>query len=218
MNLRAEPGVKNPCETGGVYSIGVAAKPYVKAPANLKAVTRKTDSQTVSYSALKGVDGYQVQCSDGGKKWAQTKTGTSLTCRFTKLKPGAKYKFRVRSYVIENGKKFYGDWSEILNSATTPENPTVMGITSPKPANITVQWKKGSGVCTGYEISYSFSGDFKTGVKSVKVKANGKDMQSYTLANLTRYKTCYVRVRAYTSFAAKNYYSGWSRTVNTFVK
>jgi len=218
LNLRAEPGLENACETGGIYTIGVKAKPYVKAPANLKAVTRKTDSQTVSYSALKGVDGYQVQCSDGGKKWAQTKTGTSLTCRFTNLKPGAKYKFRVRSYVIEDGKKFYGDWSEVLNSATNPEEPAMVSAASAKPAHITVQWKKGEGVCTGYEICYSNSSSFKTVLRSDKVKAGDKDLQTYTLSGFARYKVCYIRVRTFTTFATKDYYSDWSKTTSVIVK
>lgn len=217
LNLRALNNAENACECGGIYSINVQVKPFIKTPADFKVITRKTDRQTVSYKALKGVDGYQVQCSDGGTKWDQTKSGTSLTCSFKGLTPGGKYKFRVRSYVIENGKKYYSAWSEVLNSACTPEKAQVKKASSDKSGQLTVQWAKNKGTCTGYEVCLSNDRSFKNIEKTVKVTADSKALQSCT-TKFPANRMCFAKVRAYTRFGGKTYYGAWSLYVSTYVK
>lgn len=218
LNLRALPGLANACETGGVYTIATAAKAYIKAPSEIKTLNKKTDSQTISYSKVKGVDGYQVQCSDGGTKWVQTKTGTSLTCAFKGLKPGLKYKFRVRSYVLESGQKCFSEWSEVHNSATIPAQAKIKRVYSDKPGKVVVQWYKTEGDCTGYELWYSYDRTFSKIVKKTTVGKSDTEIQSLPMLKLQSKQLCYVKVRAYTKFAGIKTNGAWSLYSSTYVK
>ncbi|MBQ6380286.1 MAG: fibronectin type III domain-containing protein [Clostridia bacterium] len=218
LNVATLPGLDNPCDRGGIYNIKMQAKDYIKAPTGLKTVTRQTTKQTISYKGLKGVDGYQVQCSDGGKNWAQTKTGKSLSCSFSGLVPGKTYKFRVRSYVVENGKKYFSDWSKTYSSCTKPEKTTLKKVTSKKAGQVTTNWNKVKGSCTGYEIIYSYDRSFKTVEKRMQLKASDNALQAFTIGKLKSYRYCYVKVRAYTRVNSVLYYGAWSLYAYTLVK
>ena len=229
-NYKAKNETVNICLTKGTYYIGLVnmaedfewgsgsgylkmqVKPYIYAPTGLKVITRKTTSQTVTYQAQKGVAGYQVQCSDGYTSWAQTKTGTSLTCSFKGLQPGGKYKFRVRSYVVENGVKVFGAWSKTLCSCAKPNTPvihTAMG--GKKSAFIGVDWER-KGVLAGYQIVYAYDSAFKSVAKKTNVKPESRNVPSqlYTQNGLISGRTYYVRAREYNVFNGVTYYGAWS--------
>ena len=216
LNVRALPGKTNANETGGIYTVTTAAKTFIKAPVKLETVTRKTNALTISYNAVKGVDGYEVQRS-GGTKWVQTKRGNSVTCRFDKLTPGAVYKFRVRSYVVENGKRYYSDWSKTYKSATKPEQVKIKSVTSNKATKVTTQWNKGEGTCTGYELAYSYD-RFNTVAWKTTVPLSSTSVQSFAAVKLKSGRMCYVKVRAYTACGGETVYSPWSLYASVYVK
>ena len=218
LNLAVLPGEANPNETGGIYRITTSVKAYIKAPVEIKNVARSMTEQTVTYNAVKGVTGYQVQCSDGGTKWAQTKTGKATRCTFKGLTPGAKYKFRVRTYVEEHGQKCFSAWSKVYNSATYPAQAKIKRVSSPKKAAVNTQWEKNKGFCTGYELWYSYDRTFNTIAKKINVTASDNALQSYTMGKLTSSRICYVKVRAYTRFDGITYYGTWSLYSSTYVK
>ena len=43
---------------------------------------------------------------------AKTKTMRATAKKLKKLKKGKKYYFRIRTFVENNGKKYYSDWSK----------------------------------------------------------------------------------------------------------
>ena len=229
-NYKAKNETVNICLTKGTYYIGLVnmaedfewgsgtgylkmqVKPYISAPTGLKVITRKTTSQTVTYQAKKGVAGYQVQCSDGYTDWAQTKTGTSLTCSFKGLQPGGKYKFRVRSYIIENGVKVFGAWSKTLSSCAKPNTPVInMAMGGKKSAFIGVDWER-KGVLAGYQIVYAYDSAFKSVAKKTNVKPESRNVPSqlFTQNGLISGRTYYVRAREYNVFNGVTYYGAWS--------
>lgn len=87
-----------------------------------------------------------------------------------------------------------------------PKKTAISKLTTPAVGQITVTWKKGSGI-TGYQVAYSLKKDFSDQAKKT-VKGSGKT--SLTLKNLTSKKTYYVRVRTFKSVDGKNYFSAWS--------
>lgn len=68
---------------------------------------------------------------------------------------------------------------------------------------------------SGYQIQYSTSSKFKSGVKTVTVK--GYSTTSKTIKKLKSKKKYYVRIRTYKSVDGSKYYSSWSKvkTVKT---
>ncbi|MBE6819198.1 MAG: fibronectin type III domain-containing protein [Ruminococcaceae bacterium] len=190
----------------GMYTFTLQAKKIIPVPTGFKVITRQTNRQTVSWNALKGVDGYQVQCSDGNITWKYTKTGTKTAASFTGLTPGGKYKFRLRSYVIENGKKQFSDWTKTLSSCAKPAPVTFKALTSPKKGQVKAAWNKATGVVSGYQIQIAKDKNFKQIV--INKKVNEKTF-SYLTKNLASGKKYYVRLRTYTYFNSY-YYGVWS--------
>ena len=157
---------------------------------------------------MAGVTGYQVQCSDGGTKWAQNKVTSGNSAVFSGLTAGGKYKFRVRAYKRINGVNYFSVWSPTLNSCAKPATVTLKGVSSPKHTQIKTIWAKAGGVVTGYQIVYSRNKAF-TNIAARK-NVTGKSTVTYTGKNFTKGRTYYIAVRAYTVFAGQVYYGKYS--------
>lgn len=113
-------------------------------------------------------------------------------------------KFKEKITTIKKGTKknytLYAKWEKIKVKKTE-----LTSAKNNKSKQIVVKYKKVSGV-KGYEISYSTDKKFK---KSVTKKTTGKTR--YTIKNLKKGKTYYVRVRAYKKDSAgKKVYSKYS--------
>lgn len=99
--------------------------------------------------------------------------------------------------------------------AYAASKPSATSITSvsAKSSSITVKWKKKS--CTGYQIQYSTSSNFKS-AKTVKItKAS---TVSKTISSLKSSKKYYVRVRTYKKSGKKTLYSKWSKAKSITTK
>ena len=105
-----------------VYSIEVVRKPTpapVVTPKATKIVklTKKKKTITVKWKKMSGINGYQVSMATKKKgKYKVIKTITKAsTIKFTKkkLKKGKNYYFKVRTYRIVNGKKYFSSWSAV---------------------------------------------------------------------------------------------------------
>ena len=62
--------------------------------------------------------GYELQCATNRKFTKNLKTYTITKQKTTKktvkkLKGGKKYYFRIRSFIMVNGVKYYSDWSKL---------------------------------------------------------------------------------------------------------
>ena len=192
---------------GGMYSLLLEVKPFLTAPKGLKAVVRQTNRQDVSFQPVPGAFAYQVQCSDGGTKWAYSIVDNSTRVSFTGLTPGGKYKFRVRTIVKENGKNVFSAWSEVLSSCAKPATAKIKAISTPKKGQIKTTWAKAGGVVSGYQVQFSKNKSFTQIVATKTIKTDRT--LSYLGQNLTSGRSYYVRVRAYTVFNG-NFYGAWS--------
>lgn len=192
----------------GFYNFSVQYSLSLARPSDLKCTARSTSAQKVSWNKVAGVSGYQVQCSDGGSKWAQTKNVTANSASFSGLTAGGKYKFRVRAYKVIDGTKYYSAWSSTLCSCAKPATVTIKGVSSPKHTQIKTAWAKAGGVVSGYQILYGKNASFSS--VAAKKNVGGKSTVSYTGKNFTKGKTYYVKVRTYTVFNGVTYYGAWS--------
>lgn len=192
----------------GKYQISWDLKVDISKPSGLKPTVRKTNAQKVSWNKVAGVSGYQVQCSDGGSKWAQTKNVTANSASFSGLTAGGKYKFRVRAYKVIDGTKYYSARSSTLCSCAKPATVTIKGVSSPKHTQIKTTWAKAGGVVSGYQILYGKNASFSS--IAARKNVSGKSTVSYTGKNFTKGRTYYVKVRTYTVFNGVTYYGAWS--------
>ncbi len=192
----------------GYSSYSIKTSLSIPTPTGFTCIARNTSSEKVSWNRVTGVSGYQVQCSDGGTQWAQTKSGNNNTCTFSGLTAGGKYKFRVRAYIDINGTRYYGAWAKTLCSCAKPASVTIKSVSSPNKKQIKTNWAKAGGVVTGYQIVYSRNKAF-TNIAARK-NISGKSTVTYTGKNFTRGKTYYVAVRAYTTFSGQVYYGKYS--------
>ena len=94
-----------------------------------------------------------------------------------------------------------------------PPKTAISKLTAGK-GQITVNWKKGSGI-TGYQVAYSLKSDFST---QAKKNVKGASKKSLVIKNLKSQKTYYVRIRTYKTVDGKNYYSLWSKAKKVTTK
>ncbi len=109
---------------------------------------------------------------------------------------------------------FKGNYSGTVQKTYTinPKKTSLLKI-SAKTKGFTVKWKKQKKQTTGYQLQYSTSKRFKSGVRTVTVKRN--KIVSKSVSNLKTQKKYFVRIRCYKKVKVngknKKIYSGWSK-------
>jgi hypothetical protein len=88
--------------------------------------------------------------------------------------------------------------------AAKPGKPTISSVKNSSSKCLTVKLKKVSGAA-GYEVQYSTSSKFSSGVKTVNITST-----STTVKGLTKGKKYYVRVRAYKTDKQGKLYGSYS--------
>ena len=182
----------------------------------IKCKARTASAETMTWSAVKGAQGYQIQISTkDGKAWDKlynAKTKTSYTIKG--LAAGGTYKFRVRIYAKGvDGKWAYGAWTKAVTSPTLPGSTSLTKVTGASKA-FTAQWKQNKTV-NGYQVQYSLKSNFY-GAKTVTVKGNAT--LKTTVKKLSAKKVYYVRIRTYKTIEKVNYFSAWSKALKVKTK
>ena len=164
----------------------------------LKNAKAAKDSIKLSWSKAGGAKYYQVQMSTDGKNWKNvTKATDKTTITVSKLKPGTKYRFRVRA--LDSTKKQIGAYSSVLKTGTQTAAPKISKLTT-KSKSVTVTWGKVTGA-KSYIVYKSTDG------KTYKAAKSGITKTSYTLTGLKGGKRIYVKVIAVNAYKVKSAYS-----------
>lgn len=119
------------------------------APQKLTA-TQNTSAIKLSWTAVKGADGYAVllKTQNGWKVLGTTK---ALSATFTGLASGTNYIYAVRTVNLTASKqKLYGGYVQ-LTTATKPSTPTVSATTSN--GSVSLSWSAVKGA-SGYQVYY----------------------------------------------------------------
>lgn len=175
------------------------------------AVSQSTSSIKAAWKAVSGATGYKVYLFKGSKciKTADT-TGTVYT--FSSLSSGTDYKIAVKAYKTIDRVKYYASTYTLVTTSTKPGTPTLTVTAGTKKA--TAKWNKQTGA-DGYVLYMATS---KTGkyTKIAALKGNGS--VSFTKTGLTRGKTYYFKVAAYSTVGSANLYGSFSSVKSVKVK
>ena len=79
----------------------------------------KTGSVKLTWKKISGIQGYQIQMSTkSGSGFKTIKNAGSSTVSYTKtgLKKGKTMYFRIRTYRVANGVKYYSSWSKVVKA------------------------------------------------------------------------------------------------------
>lgn len=114
------PGAAMPMETPGA-GLGAGSVPGQDGPAfadyaiSVKASSPSAGILQVNASAAPGAAGYQfcIGTSKSLTKNAKTSTIADAACQFKNLRQGATYYARARAYMLENGVRTWGAWSDV---------------------------------------------------------------------------------------------------------
>lgn len=135
------------------------------------------------------------------------KTATN-SITITGLKATKTYKIKVRAYRTFHNVNYYGSYSSILTTATSPAQVTGVKSSGQTTNSITVSWNKVSGA-TGYRVYYS---RYST-VTSKKVTGTSATITGLDTANF--YK---IYVKAYYTANGENYYGTKSAIISQKTK
>lgn len=183
----------------------------------VKRTARDFSSVTISWNSQKdkGVTGYKVYLSDKSgthrKAYADVKDNE---CAIVDMKSGETVYIIVRSYKVSEGKRVYSQDSKVYATCSTPSKAVASGALNQKgmkAVNLVIKEQE----CTGYQVQYSTSSDFKTAVKTVEKTGKNKTRVRIALNANNKY---YFRTRAFVRFDNGNtVYGAWSKaTTNKF--
>lgn len=193
--------------TYGAWSSATTFRTVPGKMATPKFTQASVNAVTFTWPRVSGASGYQIY-SGAARKVIATTTGTSFTAK--NLKATTNYAFQVRAFVKNGNTVSYGAWSNAVITRTTPGTAAKPTLKAGK-KQLTASWKKTSGA-SGYQVMVSSNKNF-SGAKTVTVSGT-----KTTVKSLTRKKTYYVRIRAYTTLGKTKLYGAWSSTRSVKVK
>jgi uncharacterized protein YjdB/fibronectin type 3 domain-containing protein len=147
-----------PYNNKDVYSLFSPVQTIKMAPETVKDLHPsivEISSITVAWSASPKAAGYEVsQSLSSGSGYSVIADTTQLSHRATGLEFNTTYYYRVRSYVIINNTKIYGEYSTTTNGHT--QVPYVQGLNAKSLSynSNRIEWSKVD-LASGYDIYYS---------------------------------------------------------------
>lgn len=170
---------------------------------NLKLSSSKMSSVTLKWTKVAKASGYEVYTSNLKKKVA-TVTSNKNTVTIKKLKNGTAYKYRVRAYIKQGGKRYYGAFSNTITATTAPKAVKTT-LSSNKVNTVVVRWNKVSG--SGYQVYRSVKRN--SGYRKIAT-VTSSSKRSYTDRRAASGGIYYYKVRAYRKSGGKYIYGAFS--------
>ena len=172
-----------------------------------------TSAIKLSWKAVPGATGYSVYYySNSAKSYKKLKDVTSTTYTVSGLKSGTDYKFAVKAYAKVGSTVYQSSGYKTFTYTTKPGTPTLTATAGTKKAAL--KWNKQTGA-DGY-VLYTATSKSGTYTKIATLKGNGS--VSYTKTGLTKGKTYYFKVAAYSSVSSTNVYGAYSAVKSVKIK
>lgn len=192
----------------GEFSSPAAAK--ARGSGTVTALSCKTiNYKTIqlSWKQTKNADGYVVYrktSKQGTYKPVKTISKNTITkWKNSRLSPGKTYSYKICSYRVVSGKRYYSEASKIKTGTARPAKPVV--AISKKGASVTLKWNKVPQI-SGYKIFRSQGSSSKW--KQIHKKgANGR---SYVNKGLKKGRKYRYKICAYKRIGGKYVYSAYS--------
>ena len=155
----------------------------------------------INWNKLSGVTGYKIfRYDDANKKWVAVKAvydPNATNYKISGLKSGKVYKFRVKAFVKENNKFYFGESCSTISTATRPNTTTVTKANKTSSA-VRLFWKNTT--CSGYRILRYDSAKKKW----VRVNAVGSSSTTqYKISGLKKNTTYKFKVQPYVKIGGK---------------
>lgn len=195
----------------GNYSGSKTLSYTIAPPKTTVTAKQSTNAIKLTWTAVKGAYGYRVyQYNTKTGKWTTLIKATKATqYTFKSLDAGTAYTYAVKPYARDGG-VIWGNYTQI-SAVTKPLAPTISSAESNANGSATIKWSKVTGA-TGYVVYYATS---KNGsYKRLGVTSN----TNLTKTKLSRGRTYYIKVKAYTKSAQGNIYSSASNARTVYVK
>ncbi len=166
---------------------------------SVKASSKTTTTVKLTWKAISGVRGYRIEMKSGSK-WKEIGTVQGKTEYTAKsLSPYTKYEFRVRAYVVNNGKSDAGEYSSTYAVRTELGSVDDLKASSKTSSSVTLKWGKVTNA-TGYTV-------YKSADNKKWTKVASTSSTSYTVKSLSAKKKYYFKVAAYSKATGKAVYS-----------
>ena len=116
--------------------------------------------------------------------------------------------------VVVKGKGRYGKYSGTASFKINLKKTKLASAKCTKKKTFTTTWKK-TGGNSGWQVQYSTNKKFRSGVRTVNLKANNTKL---TVRKLKSRKNYYVRIRSYKKVGKQTWYSGWSNVKSVRIR
>ena len=116
--------------------------------------------------------------------------------------------------VVVKGKGSYSKYSGTANFKINLKKTKLSSAKSTKKKTFTTTWKK-TGGNSGWQVQYSLNKKFRSGVRTVNLKANNTKL---TVRKLRSRKNYYIRIRGYKKVNGEMMYSSWSSVKSVKIK
>ena len=116
--------------------------------------------------------------------------------------------------VVVKGKGSYGKYSGTAAFKINLKKTKLSSAKSTKRKTFTIIWKK-TGGNSGWQVQYSLNKKFRSGVRTVNLKANNTKL---TVRKLRSRKNYYIRIRGYKKVNGEMMYSSWSSVKSVKIK
>lgn len=168
------------------------------------------DEINLKWKKVTGAYVYQIYVYKSGD-WKYVGGTKKTRYEVDNLASSKQYKFKVRAYKYNGSKKVYGAFSDVITTATEPDEVEKLAVYSVYKKQTTLKWKKQSNV-TGYQV-YVYSPSKDKYVKKVSVKSN-----KATIKNLDSNTSYRFKVRSYFKSNGDVYYGEFSDVISVKTK
>lgn len=172
------------------------------------AAPKTYDQILLSWSQVKGADGYILFRKESGQNEVQAAKLSSGTLSYTDkgLKTGTTYYYRVRAYAVSDGTNIWGDYISYKAARTTLGSVKANVKVSGNLYN-TVSWNKAAGA-NGYYVYRRQPGKSWSCIKTI---ANG-NISSWQDKNIKALTSYIYAVRAYRTVNGKNILGAYTQS------
>ena len=167
----------------------------------------------VSWEEVSDVDEYEVQVSSDKKFEKNVSTLRSdENSKTVTAKTGTAYYFRVRASLTDNGRVYYGEYSNVAHGRALPAQTEITSYKCTAKKNVSLWYKKVAGA-SGYQIVFSPYKNFSAQKKWYRSSGTGK-----LATGLKKGKTYYFMVRAYRMVDGQEVFGPFSEAKKITIK
>jgi hypothetical protein len=206
-----DDGASEPVLSAGSGAIGN----YTLAQPVITSATATENGLTLKWDKVAKAQSYTVYRSVDGAAYEKIATVTKKSYEDTDLSGNATVKYKIYAHYTGSSGQTSKSKASAAVKVSYLKTPTLNSVASTASKSITPKWSRNK-KASGYEIQYSKSKSFKSGVTTLLIVTN--DTTAWKITGLTKGTTYYVRVRSYVKGTSGKTYSAWSSVLSCKAK